>query len=456
MKKINNFIMAGLAILAAAACTKTEKVENINRGGQEIKLNVYVPDENSTNDLNTKTILSPNPLIRWGQDDAKKMALYCFQLNTDSSEGSYSWNAILQSSSMTAADDYSSASFLFSSDKVLDSSKQMRMIYPYASWSYITDVSLAIEEKQTQSSAGEKSKAYEAVPMMSDFFSPSLENKTVEANVPMHILSSIIAFYVYDSSGEYSKEKVKDISLYSNSVNISGSTKLGNKIADDAIPELTGSSTMATVTLSNPFALTAATSKETSSPIYLSIVPSSFTGKIILTTDKALYLFTFNSPKTFNRAEVKDFSLNLSNANVERVALSSLKTPAVQYTYLARTKRGDYNDAVLTIEKSNDSVVGFYALMKPAGRTTSLTKEEVMNGDVYHFGDADNSLFELQSDGTVLYKKTMDLSGYGLDTFSFGVLPFDKYGRLGALIGNFGYGNSDKDVKFSDDSEYDW
>ena len=118
---------------------------------------------------------------------------------------------------MTAADDYSSASFLFSSDKVLDSSKQMRMIYPYASWSYITDVSLAIEEKQTQSSAGEKSKAYEAVPMMSDFFSPSLENKTVEANVPMHILSSIIAFYVYDSSGEYSKEKVKDISLYSNS-----------------------------------------------------------------------------------------------------------------------------------------------------------------------------------------------------------------------------------------------
>ena len=26
--------MAGLAILAAAACTKTEKVENINRGGQ--------------------------------------------------------------------------------------------------------------------------------------------------------------------------------------------------------------------------------------------------------------------------------------------------------------------------------------------------------------------------------------------------------------------------------------
>ena len=29
--------MAGLAILAAAACTKTEKVENINRGGARNK-----------------------------------------------------------------------------------------------------------------------------------------------------------------------------------------------------------------------------------------------------------------------------------------------------------------------------------------------------------------------------------------------------------------------------------
>jgi|GEM_PF-6047920 len=34
MKKINNFIMAGLAILAAAACTKVEKDSKPVQGGQ--------------------------------------------------------------------------------------------------------------------------------------------------------------------------------------------------------------------------------------------------------------------------------------------------------------------------------------------------------------------------------------------------------------------------------------
>ena len=432
------YMAAGLMMLVAASCTKSEAVQEIDGGGNAITIEVTPSFETSE----TKTVLSQSPLIRWGADDAKNMALSCFR-ESSSSEGVYYSHCFSRSSSFTPAEDYLSAVFSFSADSPISENHPMRAIYPYSSglttrYSVVFDVAAS----QTQGSAGENTFASASVPMVSDIFNPAVENGTVSTSVSMHVLSSVIAFYVYDSKGDYRSEKVTGITLSSDSGNIAGETKITDITTNGEIPVLTGSVRTADVALTSPYSLSSADSKESSAPIYLSVVPSSVSGEITVKTDKALYFFTFTEQKTFNRAEVKDFYLNLSNEKVERVALSSLTKPVIGITHLSRTQSGSYNNAVLTIKKGNDAVVGFYALMKPK-QNEALTRAEVLSGDVYHFGDADSDEFALQSNGTVLYKKRLYL--YSPSQFSFAVVPFDKYGNLGNMVGDYGYGNSTRE-----------
>ena len=441
MKKLySKFVLAAIAGVMAAVGVSCSSDDDTSAPAQDAKgltqISLVVPPP--TADEGSRTTLDPVDLIKWNTTDRTRLGLWYSYIDSE-----YSFHGALASSSIELSQSSKSARFGFTSTKPINSIYYA--FYPYdASFSRYS-LPLTVANEQTQSAAGETTFGSASVPMISDklVLSTDITVEDVDASIltKMHVLSSIIAFYVYDSAG--STEVVKSIDITStNGKYLAGETKIDATALKDEVPALVGTTAKASVTLTDFFSLNGVTDKAQSAPVYLSIVPNEgVEGKIKVTTDQAIYLFPFSTPKTFVRAQVKDMPLNLSSTKAERVAFADMPTPLINITKLERTASGSNNNTVLTIKKGNDAVAGFYALTAPK-LNADLTRAEVLAGDVYYFGDADTDLFKLQPDGSVKYYKRVYL--YNPSQFSFGVIPFDEYGNYGTLKGDYGYGNSTK------------
>jgi len=449
-----SMIAAAAVAAAAVSCAADDELvpppsSAAENSESQISLNVSLA-EGSRTSLNTLA----EDLIRWHSNDATKMGLCA-----DIPISGYSIYYLIKSSKadFNLEEDAHTArtgTFSFSSSNGAVN-KLVRAYYPFVNNGSLDDmyqgkeVTFTIPTALTQYNAASESKwemsnGYTFIPMISDDLSgTTVSGSNAEVQTKMHVLSSIIAFYVYDSSQAYADEVVKSITFQStNGKYVAGPTTV--KLTDlkvGELPVLTGNSVETVVKRNSAgqIALKGVISKATSKPLYMSVIPGDFAGKITVQTDVASYIFPFSATKHFGRAEVKDMLLNLSNANVQRILLSEIVTPVVNLTKLERSQSGSYCNTTLTIVKGNDAVVGFYALTAPK-TNADLTREEVMAGDVYHFGDPDNDMFELQADGkTVKYRKKVNL--YSPTQFSFGVIPFGKYDNYGELKGDYGYGN---------------
>ncbi len=413
MKKVNNFIIAGLAILATA-CTKTEKDADTVQGGAVLTVEASAPQVNQPE---TKVTLNPTDLIKWYSSDRRCAGLFL------------PGNGVVASdfTDSKISEDGQQATFKFKSSEILLGSNNARIVYPYTSSTEVSgmDYTFTLPSVQSLTSvagSASSSGSSAAVPMISDAFSvKSSSDETsasAEASAKMHILSSIVAFYVYDSEQTHSSESVKSIELQSSSVAISSPASV-TLTADNGIPSLTGTSNSAKAQFSSSsyyFSLLGKTSKEDSAPIYLSIIPSEFAGKVIVETNKAFYLFPFETAKTFTRAEVKDFYLNLSNPKAETATPS-----AIEVTKASREKQGSGCVVTLTV-KLSDNAAGFYAYV---GSTQKLKASELLSSSKYLVGQENNESFTKNDDGTIDYKIKV------YQNFSFSVLPFDENGILG-------------------------
>lgn len=439
MKKINNFIAAGLAVFAAAACTKTEKVTEPVQGGAVLTVEALAPQ---THQPETKVTLNPTDLIKWYSLDKSYAGLY--------SPG----KGIVKSTSIgsSISEDGQQATFKFSSTKITSfDSDAARILYPCTSESSSSSAKFSFSvpaAEQTLSSKAGSSTSYGSsavVPMISDAFAVKCSYKEAEtyygdtewygvASAQMRILSSIVAFYVYDSEGKYASEKVKSIELRSSSSNISAPLSI-TLPSDNELPALEGSRQTAKVQFSsssNYFSLSGVTSKETSAPIYLSIIPAEFSGSVIVKTDKASYVFTFDSPKKFARAEVKDFLLNLSSAKVQRVEPTSIQITSVHRA----TVTGKTGRMVTLTVKLSDNASGFYAYVGTTQISTAAGMQASQLVEKYTVGQSDDDTFIANEDGTISYKHFMS------SNFTFSVLPYDASGTLGVgeYLGNNSWG----------------
>ena len=452
MKKIySKAIMAAfVAVIAAvgASCSSDEEAsvpEPDGKGLTEISLVVPPP----VADEGSRTTLNPTDKIKWNTNDKAKMGL----------SRSATTEKILQSSAMEILkEDGKTAKFTYVASSY-PATAFYKAFYPItittdnSSYPPKTEIigspsslPLGIAIEQVQAEAGETTFGSASVPMISDLLSDSAANdvevtdKQAVIQTKMRILSWIVAFYIYDSNGAYSTESVQKVSLLSNTGYVAGITMIDSTVAD--LPQLTGSSQLVNVTLSNPFALSGVTSKEQSAPIYLSIIPGGFAGKIVVETDQAYYTFQFDTPKNFTRAEVKDMLLNLSNVQAVRSAKSEVTTPAITVTSMNRKYvASNRTQVTLTIKKYNGTdPSGFYVYCVAQKTVSQLTSSEVVqNGDLYTFGDSDSESFELQLDGSVTYKKEVSFT---TGTFAFGVVPFDQYGNIGQVKGDNSWGHA--------------
>lgn len=423
-------VTAGVVALTVISCSKTASPDGHGHaaGNGVLVVEAFAPQVNQPD---TKVTLNPTDLIKWYSSDKSYAGLFV--------EGKGIIKSTSSGSSISA--DGQQATFNFSSSKITSfSSDAARIVYPCTSESSSTSLryTFTVPSEQSLSSKAGSSSSYGAnavVPMISDAFPVKSSYKETEsyfgtstewyatASAKMHLLTSIVAFYVYDSEGLHSGEKVKSIELQSSSSCISGSFTT-SLTSDNQIPEIEGTSRIAKAQFSyssNYFSLSGITSKETSSPIYLSIVPAVFAGKVVVTTDKASYIFPFENPKTFTRAEVKDFYLNLSNPKVQRVEPTSC-----QITKVYREKVSGKTGRMVTLTvKLSDNAAGFYAYI---GTTSLKTAADIVKSQFvskYTVGQDDDDSFTLNSDGTIDYKKFLSSS------FTFSVLPYDENGVLG-------------------------
>lgn len=471
MKKIYyNFAskIAAVALTAAVvACSAeddmTPPLEN-DDSRSTITLNASMAEGTRTS-LNS---LAEHMLIWTNNNEYSRMGLGVLRVSSVGGETSF----CLKGSGCTEmSEDNRSASFSFTSKNEIRS--LLRAYYPYVyeaelySNAYYSEterlgsvvpVTIPSVQKQITAVAADKTgvtNGYDILPMVSGPLTidekTSFEGMEATVKAKMHVLSSIIAFFVYDSSGTYAAETVEEIDLQVDNGYVSGSTNVDlANLGQTEIPALVGTQNKASVTL-NPSAkivLSGVTSKQLSQPIYLSVVPGDYVGKITVKTDAAYYVFPFSKTKHFERAEVKDLLLNLSNEKVQRTAISEIVTPDITVTNLARSYSSNVQTATITVKKLNDAVVGFYALFKGQETVSRLTATEVISkGDVYRFGEPDNDLFTLQSDGTVNYKKAVTKAG---GTFAFAVVPFGSFGNTGDVKGQrfFVYFNESNLHKF--------
>lgn len=454
MKKFyDNFAakIAAVALLAATVSCSTEDEATppltLADGESAIRISLTTSSED------TRTTINSTDLIKWNADDATKMGLLA-SYEYESQDYQYgSWSSstssyVYQSSKIDLGNNPKTAVFLFKeSHTESDYSRNYkilsvkRAIYPFATEYATTVATFTVNGEQKQNAAGETTYGDASVPMVgipSEHIA-SDDGKSVSCLARMHVLSSIIAFYVYDSSQDYAGETVKSIEFQSAAGNISGDTKIfWSNFPDDGIPELTGTSTTVKTSLTTAFAVNGVAEKSQSSPIYMSVVPGTFTGKIVVETDKAMYFYPVLSPKTFDRANVKEIALNLSSSKAERMDKSAYVKPDVRYVKLVRTGT---STTTVTVERSNDEAMGFYIYGKftnSNSASSAVSRAEVLSGSVYRFGAADNdsSIFTLQDDGSVVYNVK---SGYGSNV-TWGVIAFDRYGLYGPFKYEYGYG----------------
>ncbi len=471
MKKIySKFVLAAIAGVMAAvgvSCTSDDDTSApVTDAKGFTRISLVVPPPAA--DEGSRTTLNPTDLIKWSEDDAKKMGLaYAYSLS------GYAMKAFTKSASVDFSDNFKSGIFTFNCKSEYATSYPYgyeeypiasfyKAWYPYTEEpSSILAVSVTVAMNQMQDIAGETTYGAASVPMVSDLLAVTDDSsiadggKSATIRSKMHILSSIIAYYVYDSSGAYAAEQVKSIGLRSTGESaVAGVTKLAS-MTEDKIPALTGDVKTADVTLQTPFALDGVTSKAASAPIYLSIIPGEFTGEIVVKTDRAQYTFPFAVAKRFARAEVKEMPLNLSNPKVQRKELGEVQEPSLGITHLKNelNTSGIFGTVTLTLKRNNEATAGFYVRMVPqTSFLRTITREEVLAGSVYRFGAEDNDpAFVLQPDGSVTF--TAERTNFFEKYISFGAIPFDGQDNFGALVSASGFNGQtayDRDLTESD------
>ena len=194
-------------------------------------------------------------------------------------------------------------------------------VYTYAPQRYMTNegyaspttVQLSIPTKQTQ--VGTSFKA-NAMPMAGTPYQvkEALAANTEKSvgNIKMINLGAIIDFKIYTTDSDLADENIKSVSFKSTeplagtfefdltSVDYSNSETL-------AINNYTENSVVTEV--SEPIALSS--TKEQAFDVYMVVAPGSYTGSIIVETDKAKYSFPINTAKNFKRNVILNIGVNL-------------------------------------------------------------------------------------------------------------------------------------------------
>lgn len=329
MKKIMKvFVFVAVAAMALVSCNK--EIENPNPQDGEYVYTFKLSNE-------TKATLGEE-CVEWENDD--QIGVY-----TDGQNGvSYNrYGNITLGTSVT---------FKISSYYALVTGDMVHCYYPYVS-SNSQDprtVELSIPTLQTEKNQ---------MPMVSLPYAVT-ENLEAQANsdksageIRFANLGSVIEFHVYSTTPAYQEELVKSVTFNADQ-EIAGDFTFDLTTvdySDKETLEISGyEATSVVSTLSTSTKVSADINAAT--VVKMVVAPGSYTGNVVVTTDKATYTFPITTAKEFKRSTVKPFGVDL-RADVREENTSSEPVEVVAtLTFDNTSKRTEYTTDVQVWEEN--------------------------------------------------------------------------------------------------------
>ena len=298
MKKILNvFVLVAAVAMALVSCNKQE-IENPNSLNGEYVYTFKVSDE-------TKATLG-DKFVEW--EDGDQIGVY-----TDGENG-VSYN---RDGDITLG---SPVTFKISSYYALVIGDMVHCYYPYVKTNSKDPrtVEMSIPASQTERNQ---------MPMVSlpyavtEDLAANTDSDKSAGEIRFANLGSVIEFHVYSTTEAYQTELVKSVTFNADQA-IAGNFTFDITAVDYSNEETLAISgyeanSVASI-LTTPVAVSA--DKDNATVVKMVIAPGSYTGNIIVTTNKATYTYAISTAKEFKRSAVKPLGVNLKAENRTEVA----------------------------------------------------------------------------------------------------------------------------------------
>lgn len=241
--------------------------------------------------------------------------------------------------------------FKVSSNYPLELGDLVHCYYPYVNTNSQDPrtVTLSIPTSQTEKNQ---------MPMVSlpyavtESLTAKTESEKSAGEIKFANLGSVIEFHVYSTSDIYKTELVKSVTFNSDKA-IAGDFEFDLTAVDYSSKEtleISGYEAKKVIsTLSTPIVVSA--DKDNATVVKMVVAPGTYSGNVVVTTNKATYTYSITTEKEFKRSVVKPFGVNLSQGNRAEIdnsdlyAIVALRNSDELYYYLtnqddgAKTKR---------------------------------------------------------------------------------------------------------------------
>ena len=294
MKKLMNiFVLVAAAAMALASCQKPE-IENPEP--QSYEYTFLIGDADASDDADSKAVIGSN-CIEWESGD--QMGVY-----TKVAEGTISGNAY---GDITPG---SPATMKVYSTQALAIGDYIYAYYPYSSANKDQNLSVTLEIPAEQD--GKDDMPMVAIPHRVESALNSGKQDAPAGKIKFANLGSVIEFNVYSTTEEYQSELVKSVAFHSDQ------PVAGNFVfdltavdySDEATLSISGYEEKSIVTTLASAGQVPA-SKDAALVVKMVVAPGSYTGNVVVTTDKATYTYPIATAKEFKRSAIKPLGLNL-------------------------------------------------------------------------------------------------------------------------------------------------
>lgn len=380
MKRFQNILMAvAVAALAVVSCAKEEVAPETTVSEDKVYEYLFTLGEGDS-----KATLN-DIVVTWQTGDY--LGVVCKYAG-----GGYSYSNSNTKSAITPASGETPAKFLVKSYKALTVGGKVFCFFPY--------IDKVFEDPNiTMSIPASQNNTINEMPMASIPFEVTMaveaQKGTDVGDIKMLMLCSIARFKIYSSVEEYRSETVQSVTLTTDQAIAGSFTKDISTIDPKTASTLTISGyNEKSITETGITGTIGESSKTTAVFADVVVAPGTYTGNVVVRTDKASYEYSLGSGKTFERAHIKPLALDLGKegARSEQKYFRKVTTDHDNFsgTYLVVYSEGNISKAFkgsssngdcIDVTIANDAIAATDALLSEA---VSIVKEN----DKYYLKNA--------------------------------------------------------------------
>lgn len=324
MKKIMNlFVLVAATAMALVSCQKNE-IEN--PAPQEYEYTFLI---GSADDAESKAYIGDENVV-WEEDD--RMGVY-----TKVAAGTISNNAY------GAITPGTPATMKMYSNQAIATGDYIYAYYPYDESNKNGNLTVTLNIPTIQD--GKDDMPMVAIPHCVESAISSGQQNAPVGKIKFANLGSVIEFHVYSTTEAYQTELVKSVTFNAD-MEIAGNFTFDMTAVDYSNEEtldIAGyEATSVVSTLSTSTQVSA--DKNAATVVKMVVAPGTYTGNIVVTTDKATYTYPISTAKEFNRSAVKPLGLNLrENVREENTSSEPVEVTATLTFDANKAHRTEYS-----------------------------------------------------------------------------------------------------------------